>query len=375
MTRVTLLTPDFPPAIGGIQRYVSEMASALGQHHELTVITAKQGASRASDAELPYTVLRTRVPWGGAKGGAVLAEMALLARRSKADLVLAGHLATLTTALTVSPRPVPCCFYGSELWSPRLRHALVRFRARISSAICISHFTAEEVRRCGVASDRIRIVPPGADRPVACEDATAELRRLGLWNDALDAPHCYLLCVTRFVEPHKGVDQLLRAIPPVVGALPGTRLVLVGDGPLRRRYERIADSAGVPDAVVWAGRVEEAVKSALLQSARAVVLLSRVSPAAGQFEGFGIVLAEAALARVPAIAGASGGISDVVLDGETGFLVDPCDSVDFVRAARRLLQDEALASRLGEAAYERAARELTWKHSMERMVSVIAELG
>lgn len=369
-----MLTPDFPPALGGIQRYLAEASAALARHHDVTVVTLAHPAAAAHDAALPYRVIRTRAGWGGVRSAAALGEMSALARHARPDVAIAGHLATLPSALSAARRPVACCFYGSEVWSPRMRPLLVHLGRRVARAVCISHFTAREVERCGVEAQRIRFVWPGADyAPPSSSRSVLEAR--GLWDAKAGCPVPYLLSIGRLVEPHKGVDHLLRALPALRGAMPHMRVVIVGDGPLRERYERIARAGAVDDAVVWAGRVDEADKNALLARARALVLLSRASRAAAQFEGFGITLIEAALAGRPSIAGNSGGIPDAVLDGETGLLVDPCDPAEFSRAARALLEDAALAARLGEAGRQRAEREFTWSRVMERMVSVVGELA
>jgi len=375
MSRVTLLTPDFPPAVGGVQRYVAEAAAALARQHDITVVTVAQRGSAAHDDAVAYRVVRTHGGWGGARSAAALAEMTAAARRARPDITIAAHLATLPSALGAARRPVVCCFYGSEVWAPRMRPLLVRLGGRVRRAVCISRFTANEVQRSGVAAERIRLVWPGADTPSDAVSPRTALAARGLWDQRTGAAVPYLLSIGRLVEPHKGIDQVLRALPALVGALPDVRLVVVGEGPLRAHYERIARACGVSDAVVWAGRVDEADKGALLKGARALVLLSRASPAAAQFEGFGIALVEAALAGRPSIAGNSGGIPDAVVDGETGLLVDPCDPAEFTRAARALLEDSALATRLGEAARRRAEREFTWPRAMERMVSVVGELA
>ncbi len=375
MSRVTLLTPDFPPAVGGVQRYVAEAAAGLARHHDVTVVTIAQRGSAAHDDAVAYRVVRTHGGWGGARSAAALAEMTVAARRARPDVTIAGHLAALPAALGAARRPVVCCFHGCEVWAPRMRPLLVHLGGRLSRALCVSHFTAGEVQRCGIDAARIRLVSPGADAPPETVSPRAALAARGLWDERTGAAVPYLLSIGRLVEPHKGIDQLLRALPALLGALPDVRLVVVGEGPLRARYERIARACGVSDAVVWTGRVDEADKGALLKGARALVLLSRASAAAAQFEGFGIALVEAALAGRPSIAGNSGGIPDAVVDGETGLLVDPCDPAEFTRAARALLEDGALATRLGEAARRRAEREFTWPRAMERMVSVVGELA
>jgi phosphatidylinositol alpha-1,6-mannosyltransferase len=100
-------------------------------------------------------------------------------------------------------------------------------------------------------------------------------------------------------------------------------------------------------------------------------MVSRESPAAGQFEGFGLVYAEAAHAGRPSIAGRAGAAPEVVIDGETGLLAIPDDPVAFASAALRLLEDPALADRLGLAAQERAARLYTSDAAGARLVAAV----
>ena len=85
-------------------------------------------------------------------------------------------------------------------------------------------------------------------------------------------------------------------------------------------------------------------------------------------EGFGIVFVEAAACGVPSVAGRSGGSHEAVVDGETGFVVPPCD-VDTVRdALARLLGDDSLRSTMGSAARERAVTDLSYDVLAERLL-------
>ena len=77
-------------------------------------------------------------------------------------------------------------------------------------------------------------------------------------------------------------------------------------------------------------------------------------------EGFGIVFVEAAACGVPSVAGRSGGSPEAVVDGETGFVVEPRDVDAVACALERLLGDDALRARFGTAARERASRELSY---------------
>src|SRR5207244_4025102 len=107
---------------------------------------------------------------------------------------------------------------------------------------------------------------------------------------------------------------------------------------------------GVADAVILPGRVGD-VAGLLLRSELVV------HPA--RWEGFGLGALEAMLASKPVVASAVSALPELVVDGETGFLVPPDDADALAHAVTRLLDDRALASRLGEAAYRRARGEFS----------------
>jgi phosphatidylinositol alpha-1,6-mannosyltransferase len=85
-------------------------------------------------------------------------------------------------------------------------------------------------------------------------------------------------------------------------------------------------------------------------------------------EGYGIVFVEAAACGVPSVAGRSGGSHEAVVDGETGFVVDPHDAGAVRAALDRLLGDDALRERLGAAARTRAVQELTYDRQVGRLL-------
>jgi phosphatidylinositol alpha-1,6-mannosyltransferase len=88
-------------------------------------------------------------------------------------------------------------------------------------------------------------------------------------------------------------------------------------------------------------------------------------------EGFGIVFLEAAACGVPQLAGASGGSDEAVLDGETGFVVDPNDVDAATSALRRLLDDDALRARMGVVSRRRAVEEFSYDVLAARLRSAL----
>jgi 2-deoxystreptamine N-acetyl-D-glucosaminyltransferase/2-deoxystreptamine glucosyltransferase len=196
---------------------------------------------------------------------------------------------------------------------PRIARALLR-RARL--VVAPSTSLAEQARALGARD--VRVIPSGVDVPEVVAPP--------------DEPPSVLFAGR--LSPEKGVLDL-------VAAADGIPLVVAGDGPLRVR---------VPQAL---GFVPHERLLELYERAAVVACPS-------YREGFGVVCAEAMAHGRPVVAGAVGGLLDLVVDGETGVLVPPGD-VDALRAAlERLIADPGLRARMGESARARVRERFSW---------------
>jgi glycosyltransferase involved in cell wall biosynthesis len=160
-------------------------------------------------------------------------------------------------------------------------------------------------------------------------------------------PRGYLLFVGR-LRIRKGVEVLLAALPALRQRFPGVRLLLAGDGEHRVALEAKAAALGLGTAVAFLGRAGAARVRGLLNGALALVVPST-------YEGMPLVVLEAMAAGVPVIASRVSGIPEVVVDGETGWLVPPEDPAALAAALAAVLADPAEAARRGEAGRRRAA--------------------
>ena len=142
-----------------------------------------------------------------------------------------------------------------------------------------------------------------------------------------------ILHVARLVEV-KGTRYLLRAFARVARSHDLVRLLIIGDGPLRRPLQALAASLGVGDRVEFLGALPHAEVLASMRKA-AMLVLPGIRTATGREEGLGMVLLEAAATGVPIIGSRVGGIPECIVDGKTGFLVPERD-------------EEALTARMGE---------------------------
>lgn len=150
-------------------------------------------------------------------------------------------------------------------------------------------------------------------------------------------------------RPLKRVEDVIHVFGEVRRTMPSL-LVLIGDGPERSRIERLVREMNLTGSVCFLGKQLNFVE--VLQNADVFLLPS-------QTESFGLAALEALSCGVPVIASRVGGVPEVVVDGEIGFLHEVGDISGMARSALRLLQDASLYERMSSAA--RARVERNWK--------------
>ncbi len=177
-----------------------------------------------------------------------------------------------------------------------------------------------------------------------------------------------VLAIGRLV-PEKGFDVFLRALAQACRHRPELRAVIAGDGPHAARLRDLADELGLGARVCFTGWVDPGAVPALIRSASAVVVPSRWQ------EPFGLVALQAMQAGIPVIAARSGGLTEIVDDGETGLLVPPDDHMALASALVGLLADPSRRAHMGRAGARRAATDFAWPACVRAYDAVYAELA
>jgi glycosyltransferase involved in cell wall biosynthesis len=216
-------------------------------------------------------------------------------------------------------------------------------------------------RTCLLKPSRVHVVPNGIDAQVFSPRPLAEARaQLGL-----DLDHVTLFaCVGRLTE-EKGFHHALRALALLGGGPSNARLVIVGDGEERESLEKAACELGVDGRVTFTGAQPHEKVALYLAAADAFLFPTERDEAAP------LVLPQAMACARPVVASRTGGITEVIGEsGEYGMLIPPGNVPALTQAMRRLLDDDQLRRRLGEAARERVLEEYTIERMTERTLAV-----
>jgi len=168
------------------------------------------------------------------------------------------------------------------------------------------------------------------------------------------------------LEPRKGLDYLVRAMPLIAERVPETRLTVVAKTGFRgtdqvSTFENLARELGVSDRILFRESVDQATLLSFYSECDVVVLPSRN-------EGWGLSLMEAMACTKPVVATRVGGIPELVRDGVDGILVEPGDLQQLTAAVVRLLSSSELRQRMGAAGRERV-KAFSWDDAARRVMA------
>ena len=226
------------------------------------------------------------------------------------------------------------------------RNALSRWKYRqVDCFICASDAIRQMILRDGVPSARAVTVHEGVDVARVEAAPAADIHR-DLWLPR----HSPLVGNVVALVPHKGQRYLVDAAAEVVRHEPDARFIIAGEGELRAALDQRVKHHHLEKHVMLAGFRADVLS---VHKAFDIFVMSSVT------EGFGTSLLDAMACGKPVVATSTGGIPEIVADGETGILVPPRDPAALAAAIVRLLRDEELRHRMGAAGRARVKQKFT----------------
>lgn len=377
--KLLMISQDFPPDVGGIQTYCHELADRfVNLSHKFSVLAPERPHANQFDSKMPFRIYRVygRNAWLPVTSMPAVHD---LVYNAGYNVTFHAQWQTIWSTYRLRRRgdikAIFCAAHGRELVfnaaiqgtrSYGVYNYMRKFLLNeVDHFFAVSNYTAGLLQSLGIAKDRITVVPNATNpRQFYPCDAGDLRKQMNLQGKRV------IMSVCRLVR-RKGVDTVITAFSKISGSHPDTELVIIGDGEDRRRLETLARDLGVFQSVRFTGWIAHNMQeiNRLYNLADIVVMTPRTDPI--QVEGFGIIYLEANACAKPVIGSRSGGISDAILDGETGLLVDEDNPDQLARAITRLLDNPDLAERLGKRGRQRVLDDLNWDTISDHIYSVM----
>ncbi len=365
--RIVILTQNYFPLIGGITTWCYEYAGALSRQGYEVLVIAPGADELPPDPPAAFEVRRLdHRHWKNRKNILVYKEIAPLIEPETLFLCANWKLA------------VPCMmhsflrriFYitavhGLDAFERRRLNRRIQTQSlrRSAAVIPVSSYTKELLSPLGIEPQKMRVINNGVDLakfPAGPPDP-AILASYGFGDNFR------ILSLGR-LDKRKGFDTTIRALQYLDD---NAHYYLAGTGGYKGELERIADETGVRDRVHFLGFIPD---SELADVYKCADIFSMPARRVGRsVEGFGIVYLEAAACGVASIAGKNSGGEDAVVDGQSGYLVDPESPQALADALRDAMDNPERLRRLGASARQRTEASFTWDHLAGELMALAAE--
>jgi len=368
-SRILFWSGTFWPRIGGVEVLAARLLPELqARGYRFTVITPQSSLDHPREDRYKGIPVH-RVPFGADHGNIerlleMQSQVRNLRRDLAPDLVHANTVGAidyfLLTSGSVHPAPLLVTLHGE--WLGREESIVRQTLAAADWVVGCSEAILKKGRR---------LVPEIISRSSVLYNGLAPPHIPAVPLPAEAAP---VLCLGRLVDD-KGFDLAIAAFAAIADRFPRSRLVIAGDGPAREQLERTVDDLGMTDQVDLAGWFAPADIFSLINGAAVVVIPSR-------HESFSLVALQAALMARPVVATRVGGLPEVVVDGQTGLLVEPGNSDALAEAIASLLDHPQRAAQMGQAGRERAEEVFAWERYVDaydalyqRLITASAQKG
>ncbi|MGW4287908.1 glycosyltransferase family 4 protein [Streptomyces sp. NPDC004673] len=379
MTRrrtVAIVTPYYPPKIGGVEQYTARLAAAVAADAGMraVVITTRLDRGPRTRVTTEDGVLVVRLgTWLKLSNTPLSPLWPLQLRRwfarTGTDVVNAHApvpgLGDLAVAVA-GRRPTVLTYHAGSMHkgerdsglADRLiglyeRALLPRVFARARRLVAVSPVSLADGQ-----PHALRITPGVDTDRFTPGDSASRRPRTVVYVGRMDRSSAW-----------KGVDVLVRAFARLAADVPDARLRLVGDGDALPDLRALAAELGVAERLEAPGALSG---DALTDAVRTAAVLAL--PSLTEAESFGMALVEGMACATPVVGSAVGGIPHVVTDGETGLLVPPGDPDALATACTKLLTDGELADRLGAAGRRTVEEHYAWPHLTDRYLELFRAL-
>ncbi|MFH1890158.1 MAG: glycosyltransferase family 4 protein [Candidatus Kuenenbacteria bacterium] len=373
--KIAHIVCKFPPYQSGMGNVAFEQAQRLAKNHQVVVFALNQGKRKTYQHNFKIVWLKPLIHFGN--GGLCLS---LFWKLKNFDIIQlhypffgAGEIIWLGKFLKILKKPKLIIFYHMDA---KLNNILLKILSLPSKLINRGLFmradrvicsTFDYIRHSKIKSiyqkhqKKFVEIPFGVKQlmPPSKKKESIKGGKTVLFVSNLDKAHYF-----------KGVDVLINAFKIVLGRINSAKLVIVGDGDLRKKYENLAKKLNIQDKVTFAGFVEDKELADYYQLCDICVV-----PAINTSEAFSLILIEAKSFGKAVIASDLPGVRYVAIDNQSGFLAKPGDIDDLAQKMTELLKNDKLRLEMGEKGKQTVEQKYNWDKHVQKLEAVYFQVS
>jgi glycosyltransferase involved in cell wall biosynthesis len=343
---------------GGAERVISKLSASLNGHctYKSVVCLFRPGwlQQQCDQNGIATYVVRNRAAFDPR----LINDLLKIIRREGVCLVHAHEFDAIvhgTMAACLAGLPIVATIHGKHyFWEKLRRRVAYRLVSRYARMIAVS----EDLKRfiagsTGIGESRLKVIYNGVETLPVCDkkDILKNKEDLGL------PPNKRVVGVVGSLYPVKGHKYLLGAVPAILQECPETVFLLIGKGGLEAKLKQQANRLNIEDHVRFLGLRDDIPKLLALMD---VFVLSSLS------EGLSMSILEAMMAGKPIVATNVGGNAELIVNGESGFLVPSENSETLASSIVSLLKDMGMARQFGENGRKRAVSMFSHDNMVEQ---------
>ncbi len=343
-----LISNDFPPKVGGIQNYLYELVKRL-PFDDTKVITTKYNDSANFDREQSFEIERfAKILWPTPR---LISHVNKTIKKLNTDIVFIDPaLPTGLIASKIHDANKCLIVHGAEITTPGriypTRALLKHEMKHIDYVLSAGTYAAQQLANAIDEDINYFRIPPGVDikrfslpTDDEREFAREELRKkIGVSKESK-----IIISISRLV-PRKGFDVLIKSLAKLEE---DTHVVIIGKGRDKKRLLEITQKMNLEKRVHFLGAVSDVELLIALHGSDVFTMLCRDRWRGLEAEGFGIVFLEAQSCGLPVIVGDSGGSSESLIEGESGYCIDPKSEIELIAKLKTLLENDELRLDMG----------------------------
>ena len=361
-----ITTRNFPPAVGGMQTLMADLAANLVEHGPVKVFADAIDGDYDFDKKQNYQIERIK-GFDFIKKYRKNNQVQIFCTENKnIRALIADHWKSIEKISDNICLQIPtlCLIHGKEINHKKgslLHTRMVQSLKKAKFIIANSEFTKKLAINKGIPATKIKIINPGINplHPIEkkYDDQAKEL---------FGSMHPKLISVTR-LEKRKGIHSVILSLKNLQVLYPNFLYLIIGQGEQSENLKNIARNMDLTNHIVFLEDVPMRFKNALLKHAD-IFLMPSIEDGSS-VEGFGISFLEASMFKTACIGGIVGGAADIIKEGKTGFLCDGTNHDKIYQALTKMLKNKRYI-KMGTEAHKQAQKFL-WKDQIKKYIKLI----